>query len=94
MGTLAVRQGDPLFFARSLVWSFTMQISDEIKNQPVHVRMAEFYKLWKLHRQSGDFKVTQENADLIANLCNVPAPRVNEPDNDDPALGTWNADRS
>lgn len=71
-----------------------MQVSDEIKNQPAHVRMAEFYKLWKMHRQSDDFKPTQENADLLAALCGVTAPRVNDPEDDGPSFGTWTNSRS
>lgn len=86
MGTLAIRQGDVLHFARSLVWVTVMRISADIKNQPVHVRMAEYFKLWEQLKRAGDFHVSQENADLLASLCGVPAPCVRTEDDDDDGL--------
>lgn len=79
MGKLAIRQGDVLFFARSFVWSITKMSSDNIKDLPEHVRMGEFYKLWEAHKRAGNFPVTQEEADRLAALCNVTAPRIKKP---------------
>ncbi|MRG92814.1 hypothetical protein [Polyangium spumosum] len=58
--------------------------SDEIKNLPLHERMAHFYKLWEMHKRAGDFEVTQEATDRLAAMCNVPAPRVKVRDDDGP----------
>jgi hypothetical protein len=76
MGTLAIRQGDVLYFARSIVWTITTMATDDIANQPEHVRMAEFYKLWEAHKRAGQFEVSQEAADRLAALCHVTAPKL------------------
>ncbi len=79
MGSLAIRQGDVLFFARSIVWKTTIMVTNDLKNQPEHVRMAEFYKLWDAHKRAGNFDVSQESADRLAALCHVAAPKVKRP---------------
>ena len=76
MGTLAIREGDVLYFARSLVWEIIVMASNDIKDQPEHVRMAEFYKLWEAHKRAGNFEVSQDSADRLAALCHVTAPKL------------------
>jgi hypothetical protein len=55
-------------------------VSDDLKNQPEHVRMGEFYKLWEAHKRAGDFEVSQKSADRLAAMCNVKAPKVEDDD--------------
>lgn len=50
--------------------------TNDLKDQPEHVRMAEFYKLWDAHKRAGNFDVSQEAADNLAALCSVTAPKV------------------
>lgn len=76
MGTLAIRQGDVLYFARSLVWSVIVMKSEDIKALPDYLRLEWFFKLWDMQKKAGDFVVSQEAADTLAAFCNVTAPRV------------------
>lgn len=73
MGKLAIRQGDVLFFARSLVWKAMAMTHDDILTKPEHVR---FEALWNTLKATGNFVPSQEEADRIAAMYNVKAPRV------------------
>ena len=76
MGTLAIRQGDVLYFARSLVWRHAIMSSENIDDMPPHERFEAFMKTWNELKATGDFVASQEEADRIAALYKTTAPRV------------------
>lgn len=65
MGRSAIRQGDVLYFARSLVWRITAMVSDEIKNLPEAIRFERCLDAWERYLRLGG-ECTQEEADRIA----------------------------
>jgi hypothetical protein len=74
MGTLAIRQGTPLYFARSLVWCVIMSEynEDEIKNLPEAVKYERFLTAWERHLKAG-LDPSQHEADRIAALYHTTA---------------------
>lgn len=77
MTTLAIRQGDVLFFARSLVWRQTIMSIEENKilEMPEGERYTRFCIAVQEHRKAG-FEFSQEQVDVIAALFKVKAPRL------------------
>lgn len=76
MGTLAIRQGDFLFFAHSLTWRIIAMASENLKDQPEYVRFERFLKTWNDLKRTGNFVVSQAEADRVAAMFGVVAPRV------------------
>lgn len=77
MDTLAIRQGDVLFFARSLVWSITMsELATYTEEQLLALSEASRYEMfltaWERHLNSG-LDPSQEEADRIAGIYHVKA---------------------
>jgi hypothetical protein len=77
MGSLAIRQGDVLFFARSLIWRRTIMSIEE--NKVLEMSEGERYIRFCIavqeHRKAG-FEFNQENIDALALLFRVKAPRL------------------
>ena len=71
MGTLAIRQGDVLFFARSLVWSITMsEKHEDIASLPEAIRYERFLATWERHIKAGEPN-TRKEKERIAAMYNV-----------------------
>lgn len=69
MATLAIRQGDVLFFARSLVWSIThMGNIDELDDVG---RIERFQNLWEQRKRLVGRQLTQAELDELASQCRV-----------------------
>lgn len=80
MGTLAIRQDDVLYFARSLVWRHTVMSikKDGVLELHEGERYIRFCIAIQEHRKAG-FEFTQENVDMMAALFKVTAPRIAAP---------------
>ncbi|MBK9259817.1 MAG: hypothetical protein IPM54_08265 [Polyangiaceae bacterium] len=79
---LAIRQGDVLFFARSLMWSITqMNNIDELDDIG---RIERFQNLWEQRKALLGRQVTQEELDDLAAQCKVKSVKLHL--NHDPSL--------
>lgn len=80
MGTLAIRQGDSLYFARSLVWRLTVSeqndtLCDKCKACALDRLLTDLERFRKL-----DLELTQETIDGLAALRGVhPSPKLRKP---------------
>lgn len=83
MGTLAIRQGDVLYFARSFAWCITMNELTYTTEQLLALSDATRYEMfltaWERHLKAG-LDPSQQEADRIAALFHTTAkvaPRPN-----------------
>lgn len=73
MGQLSVRQGDSLFFARSLVWKVTaVSIPENLDHLSEAERYERFLSAWERHLRAG-LDPSQAEADRVAAMFNVKA---------------------
>lgn len=79
MATLTARQGDVLYFARSLIWTVIVMTTNEIWGQPDHVRFEAYVQKLKELRAMGG-RITQAQSDQIAAMYNTIS--VNFPNED------------
>lgn len=88
MGTLAIRQGDVLFFARSLVWSITSM--SNIEELDDIGRIERFQNLWQQREMLLGKKLTQEEVDDLALQCKVKTVQLPRPSSGSPiSAGTY-----
>lgn len=89
MGTLAIRQGDALYFARSLVWVIT-HMGKDVKDLDVMDRTERLHLLIEQRETLLGRKCTQAEVDTLAADCNVRSFQYeHENDAGGPIVGTW-----
>ena len=77
MGTSAIRQGNPLYFAQSLVWRITMDefaayTAEQLSALSEASRYEMFLTTWERHLKAG-LEPSQREAERIAGLYGVKA---------------------